>query len=151
MRIIWLAGVLAVGLCATWALFPVRGQDQPGTPTTLIEPVAQAPPDGPSVGIDKKAFAVQIWNPAPGSEPQPAQSEAKAPQSLKPPPLTLIAIIDEGGARRAALYNANADRILVVKPGDQIDRYTVTAISADAVELSEGESTTRLRLREDHS
>ena len=63
----------------------------------------------------------------------------------------LIGIINDGGPLKAALYDPDTDRLLIVTSGDRIKQHTVTAISAEMIEMSDGRSTTRLTLIEDRS
>ena len=73
---------------------------------------------------------------------RPAAVEA-APADLVPPPpaLTLMGIAEEyviGGYRRTAVIGGEADAIFMVTEGDRVgDRYKVTKIGADAVELED--------------
>ena len=65
-----------------------------------------------------------------------------APAPIPPPPaLTLMGIAEEyviGGYRRTAVIGGDGDAIFMVAEGDRVgDRYKVTKIGADAVELED--------------
>ncbi|MHC4414370.1 MAG: hypothetical protein ACYS0G_03705 [Planctomycetota bacterium] len=148
----WVAGALAIVSCALWALLPVQRQDHPQVAGTRAETSASTPLDEPSPAIDERVFAAAIWSPAPGDE---AALDSRGSSRVTAQPqarrFELIAIIDEGEQRRAALYDTSADRIRIVRDGDRIEGHTVIAVSADAVELSFGQSIRRLTLEEDRS
>ncbi len=100
--------------------------------------------------INARVFAARLWNPVPApSAPAPANEEVAS----KPPPLRLelVGIINDGGTLRAALYDADTDRLHIVSDSDQIGRLTVTVVAESHVELTDGRSTRRLSLREQGS
>lgn len=145
----WLVGSLAIASCAFWALPPADDPDQPHLVTTLAEPSTEPISDDSPPAFDDQSFSARLWNPPQGSEPAPPAP--KAARRPPPPRLELIAIINDGGERRAAVYNPDTDRIRIVGSGDQISELTVTSVSADAVELSDGRATVRLTLKEERS
>ena len=81
--------------------------------------------------------------------PRPPQPEVRAaavdaaPAVVVPPPpaLTLMGIAEEyviGGFRRTAVIGGDGDEIFMVAEGDRVgERYKVTKIGADAVELED--------------
>jgi hypothetical protein len=84
-----------------------------------------------------------------GAIPRPAAPEVRAaaapaePEVFEPPPpaLTLMGVAEEyviGGYRRTAVIGGDGDAIFMVMEGDRVgDRYKVTKIGADAVELED--------------
>ncbi len=142
-------GTVAVAGCAWWALCPLA--DLAPVKVELARPKAPdvVGDDGFDV-IDARAFAARLWNPVPApSASVPAELEAAS----KPPPLRLelVGIINDGGTLRAALYDADTDRLHIVSNGDHIGRLTVTLVADSHVELTDGHSTRRLFLREQSS
>jgi hypothetical protein len=70
----------------------------------------------------------------------PSSTDVAPPES---PRLRLVGIIDDRGARRAALYDPQGDRLVVVAEGDRIGASTVRRIEEDSVELEiDGRSST---------
>ena len=71
----------------------------------------------------------------------PAGPVAPVPVVPPTPMLTLMGIAEEsiiGGVRRTAVIGGDGDAIFMVREGDPVgDRYTVTKIGADAVELED--------------
>ena len=145
----WLVGSLAIASCAFWAVAPADDPDQPDLFTTLVEPSTESISDDSPQAFDDQSFSARLWNPPPGSGPAPPAP--KSDRRPPPPRLELIAIINDGGERRAAVYDPDTDRIRIVASGDQISDLTVTSVSADAVELSDGRATVRLTLKEERS
>ena len=147
----WLIGALAIVMCAWWAALPLE-QYPAGTAITMNQPAPGLIEKSPNASdtIDLGAFAARLGNPvAPQETDQKRQSKSAKRQELIR--FQLIGIINDGGQLKAALYDPDTDRLLIVQSGDRIRDHTVTAISAEDVELSDGRSTTRLTLIEDRS
>ena len=77
-----------------------------------------------------------------GAEPVAAAAVEPPPPDIPPPPaLTLMGIAEEyviGGFRRTAVIGGDGDAIFMVSEGDRVgERYKVTKIGADAVELED--------------
>ncbi|MCH8342415.1 MAG: hypothetical protein IH983_00320 [Planctomycetes bacterium] len=147
----WLIGASAMVMCAWWAVLPLE-QHPGGTAVTMNQPSPGLIENSPNASdtIDLVAFAARLWNP-PLPQETDQQRQSKSAQRQELIRLQLIGIINDGGALKAALYDPDTDRLLIVRSGDRIRRHTVTAISAEGVELSDGRSTTRLTLIEDRS
>jgi hypothetical protein len=83
--------------------------------------------------------------PRPVQAPPPVRAaivdEAPAPMAPPPPMLTLMGIAEEaviGGFRRTAVIGGEGDAIHIVTEGQSVaDRYKVTKIGADAIELED--------------
>ena len=77
------------------------------------------------------------------AQPEATVAVDAAPEVLVPPPpaLTLMGIAEEyviGGYRRTAVIGGEGDSIFMVAEGDRVgERYKVTKIGADAVELED--------------
>ena len=147
----WLIGASAIVMCAWWAALPLE-QYPGGTAITMNQPSPGLIEKSPNAAdtIDLVAFAARLWNPvAPQETDQKRQTKSAQRQELIR--LQLIGIINDGGQLKAALYDPDTDRLLIVQNGDRIRDHTVTTISAEDVELSDGRSITRLTLIEDRS
>ena len=150
MRLTWLLGAALVTLSAAWAWRPLEQSEMREFFIDLHAPPT-TPIDDEDHLFDQSAFVVRLWNPPP---PPPEARNALVAGRTAPPPkplrLQLIGIIDDGRQLRAALYDAEADRLLIVVTGDRVKQHTIT-ITADAVELADGRITHRLTLRKDRS
>ena len=105
-----------------------------------------------SRSIDVRAFAATLWNPPPPPPPLPVPESASAANPPKPLNLQLIGIIEEtDGTRRAAVYDIDNDRMLILSGGDSVRDHTVKSITARTIELTDGRSTQRLNLRQEPS
>ena len=101
--------------------------------------MAQAPVPEPS---SRNPFS---FAPAPRAAPPQVRAAVvdEAPVAFVPPTpmLTLMGIAEEsviGGVRRTAVIGGDGDTIFMVLEGDPVgDRYKVTRIGADAVELED--------------
>ena len=136
----WFAGAAALGLCATWAFWPL-----PNLPTrTVLAPTTESPHAKPVTvaALDREAFAAPIWV-APSA---PAAPPAPAPP---PPPmrLQLIAIVRDDAGFKASLYDPDSDALLLVGAGDAAGGRTVERVSATSVEFKESGRARTLSLR----
>ena len=149
MRLTWLLGAALATLCAGWAWRPL----EPPEPREFFIDL-HAPPTTPiddqDHRFDQGAFVVRLWNPPPPPEARNALVAGQTAPAPKPPRLQLIGIIDDGRQLLAALYDPETDRLLIVATGDRVKQHTIT-ITADAVELADGQVTHRLTLRKDRS
>jgi hypothetical protein len=140
-----IVGVLAIVVCASWALKPLQGTSHTDAPALTEVPPAEVTSSNKSA-IDVAQFAsVKLWNPVP-DPPKPEVKVAKA--EPKPLRLQLIGIIDEAGERKAALYDQDEDRLLIVASGAKVRQSTITQITTTAVTISTADSTHTLRLQE---
>ena len=120
--------VLAAGVFSAWPL---------GTPTTSAEPEEPTRPQQqkpPVAALEQDGFRAPIWvadPPPPSAQPPPAPTP--------PLRLQLLAITNDGAELKAALYDPDTDKLLVVVSGDPIGHRSVERIAADAVVLREGE------------
>jgi hypothetical protein len=128
---------------------PQTPPDHVDVPVEIKPPPRDEPPAAQSDLIDPGAFAVKLWNPLPPpSTPETLAATSEPPVPLK---LQLIGIITEQEVHRAAVYDPDSDRLLIVSGGDRIDHHTITQVTSSTVELSDGQSTRTLTLKEDHS
>ena len=100
-------------------------------------PVPEQNPRNPfSFGAVPRPRPAQIVRAAVADEPAPAVAPIPSP-----PMLTLMGIAEETtaqGLRRTAVIGGDADTLYMVTEGQPVgDRYKVTKISADAVELED--------------
>lgn len=149
LRLTWLVGCTIIALCALWAWQPHEPNEHSEIPRDL-HPATTPRIEDEQERIDQSAFIARLWNPPP---PPEARDRRLAEQTAPPPKplrLQLIGITDDGRQLRAALYDPDADRLLIVVSGDHVKTLTVT-IMPDAVELADGQVTHRLTLRKDRS
>jgi len=149
LRATWLAGSAAITSCVLWAAAPLGESSRPDgavVVAALSPKLVKATPNP----IEPQAFTARLWNPRPAEQAsQVAQQEIAARSATMR--LQLIGIINEAGQLKAALYDPQTDRVLIVTSGDRVGQHTITQISASTVELSDGRFTSRLKLREDRS
>lgn len=151
IRITWLGGAVVAVLCGLWAGRTIDSSGQADDASALNQPSPRpAQPPEPPEPIDRRVFEARLWNPPPAqaTPEQPDRPVAKRPEPVR---FQLIGIIDDGGPLQAALYDPQTDRLLIVRSGDRIKQHTITAVTADGVELSDGRSVSRLTLREKRS
>jgi hypothetical protein len=150
MRVTWLLGGAIIVACGWWALMSRPLTDTADSPISLKSPTDEnAAQTAPLEQIDPNVFAVKLWNPPP--PPPTPETLASKPEPTKPLKLQLIGIISEVGAHKAAVYDPDTDRLLIVASGDKVAEHTITEITAKTIELSDGRSTRTLRLTEDQS
>ncbi len=144
-----LFGTGAVGAAAAWAW---RVPEVPGPPHVTLRPaasVAGQPEEADT--FDPAAFDVALWHVPPAPEPVVEPAPARP---LPPPRLTLVAIIREPSSDgesvlRAALHDPDQDKLLTLAAGEAARAWSVTRVTADGVELSDGHRTIWLPLRLD--
>ncbi len=151
LRLTWFFGCTIVTLCALWAWRPpppeLEQSQRSGIPLDLQAPTTPLIEDEQE-RIDQSAFIVRLWNPPPEARDRRLAEQSAPPP--KPPRLQLIGITDDGRQLRAALYDPDTDRLLIVGTGDHVKKHMVT-VMPDAVELVNGQVTHRLALRKDRS
>src|SRR5262245_20424160 len=131
---------------AAWGAWPpARSTVQPPV-LELARPVEAATA---AVPLDLSAFDAPVWIVAAAPPPPPAPvPEAQAPPPLR---LQLLGIIRDraDGTYRAALYDPDADKVVVVSGGETVAGRIVTGIEPRAVILTLGPSVQTLALRPD--
>lgn len=141
-----LAGcAVAVGMCAAWAVWPTFVQ------AALVLPQQSAAEGGrPAItlaALDLDAFRVPVW-----VAPTPPPAPEKPAPPLPPLKLQLLAIIREGEVYKAALYDPDADKVLVVAAGETLGAgRAVEAVTATAVSVRDagGRGVRTLALRDE--
>lgn len=97
--------------------------------------------------VDVAAFRVPIWVAEPAPPPPPA------PVTPPPPPaplkLQLLAIVNENGVYRAAVYDPDADKLLVVAAGEKIGSRRVEKVDKSAVTLADDTGKRVLALKQE--
>ena len=145
MAVIGVGGLLAAIGCGVWALAPLDaiGVSAPDLqPTSMPQPTSEEQ-ERP---FDQRAFAIKLWR-VPAKPVEVAQS-AEPPKASN---LQLIGIINENGVHRAAIYDVEADRLLILASGDHIGKYSITSVTPKSVELSDGRATQTLKLSQEPS
>lgn len=141
-RRIMLAGLVAAVAVGSWSYWPMPHSS--GEPGVLPAPSpATAPPAVAT--LDQAAFRVPIWI-APPLPPAPVQ--AVAPPPLPPLKLQLLAIMHDGRVYRAALYDPDSDRLIVVAAGERVGARTVDLVAPDSVRLRDESGVRTLSLKE---
>jgi hypothetical protein len=136
-RLLWLVTVSTLIVVGLWALRPLE-QSKPielpsggrGSPINQ-DPQTNTPP------IDAGIFAVNLWNLPPALSATSAESTLPSPPA-KPLNVQLIGIITEDGVAKAALYDADNDRLLIVDDGQTIGDRTLRIVEADSLGGSAG-------------
>lgn len=140
-----LAGCAAVvAMCAAWAAWPIAVEP---VPVSAGAAVVTERPATTIAALDLDAFRVPVWV-APTPPPAPEKP------ALPPPPLKLqlLAIIREGESYKAALYDPDADKVLVVAAGETLGAgRAVEAVTATAVSVRDagGRGVRTLALRDE--
>ncbi len=139
-RILFISAVAASAAFAFW----------PMTPAAIMTPTIDQSPAAPKqvAALDLAAFRTPIWI----AEPRPPAPTPPAAAPPPPPPLKLqlLAIIAEsnGGAYKAALYDPDTDRILVVAAGERVGTRTVEQVDKTTLTLRDGDGPRVLALKE---
>ena len=147
LRLTWFFGCAIIALCALWAWQPHKPNERGEIPLDLHPAITPLIEDEQE-RIDQGAFIAHLWNPPPDARDRRLAVQTAPPP--KPLRLQLIGITDDGRQLRAALYDPETDRLLIVGTGDHVKKHLVT-IMPDAVELADGQVTHRLALRKDRS
>lgn len=96
-----------------------------------------------TAALDVEAFRAPVW-----VAPPPVAAAAPPPPPPPPLKLQLLAIVREGTAYRATLYDPDTDRLLVVGSGDRVSGQTVDGVAADRVSLRDDRGVRTLSLRD---
>lgn len=107
--------------------------------------------DVTQAALDLQAFQARLWAPPPAPAPVPVVVAPPPPPPPMPPlRLQLVAIVQDAAIDpprlSAALYDPDADRILMVQTGQQIGPRTISGIGTAFVELFDGSRVRRLEL-----
>jgi len=155
---------LAVGAWAMWTprtAIALEGTEQAKLASPQVKPTDEMATTSTDTTVTASAFTtVRLWNPPPPPPAPPSQVTEK-PEDVRPPKLQLIGIIQQAGgedggaggggggdgALHAAIYDIDEDRLLILRSGDRVRQFTITAIDDKAVELTDGRRTTRLALQ----
>jgi hypothetical protein len=135
--------VTALGV---WALGPL---DPEALPEVALSAPGSSSRQAAALMLAAAPFEACLWHvPELPAEPAPANRPSSPPQP-RPAALELVSIIHEPQGLRAALFDPQSDRLLIVAQGERAGAQIVTAIRADAVELSEGPLISILKLAEE--
>lgn len=133
--------------CATFALWPQHAWDIPTpvieTPEVVVKQVAT---------LDPAAFRVPLWVAEPAPPAPPVVAAPAKPPAAAPPPspikLQLLAIIREVDVYKAAVYDPDADRILVVGVGEKIGPRNVDKVDKTTLTLRDSAGKRILALKD---
>ena len=154
----WMLWCLAAPMfvaAAWWALAPLGTTLDDDGPQLALDD-SKATPGGeagdlPGHSTDPNTFAINLWAPTPPPPPPTAQAAtATPPQPLNIQLIGIITDAQDGRAiQKAALYDADEDRLLIVADGERVRDHLVRVLAGGVVELSDGRSSRRLMLRPD--
>ncbi len=134
-----IAGAVGVLGSAAWSFWPL-----PNTRVALPDapPAAQAPVRAAAPRLNLAAFRTPLWV----APPPPPQAAAPPPP---PPPLRLrlVAILSEQAGYRAAVYDPDADRLLIIGAGDSIAGRAVLSVRASDLTLGDASGQRQLTLQ----
>ncbi len=122
-----LLGTLALGACAWWAFKPLPDIAS-SVPALDLESATDKPADVRVASLDLEPFRAPLWVAPPPPPPPPPTPEPERPPP-PPPPIKyqLLAVLglEDRDAQpadlRAALYDPDADCILIVRVGEPIE------------------------------
>lgn len=136
--------VIATGV-VIWLWARPWGPDAPGLGRDL--PVPPSEPDG-AAGIDASVFDVALWTPPPAPVVKDAVAVAPPPPPLKFQLLGISGDDTKDSPLRAALYDPDTDRVILIGQGERLSSFTVRALTNEAIEFVDGARIERLSLRE---
>ena len=116
-----------------WALLPLSGESDSPPISSSLSPAT--PTVEEVVTFDCSAFQAVLWTiPSTTRSALPAPQEE--PQKRLPLELDLVGVSAADGALIAALYDRQADRLLLVRDGEEALGARVTRLSQDQVDLT---------------
>jgi hypothetical protein len=142
--------IAAVGLLDATA--PVAGADASSSAlarpeSSTANPIAEVPLDRLFETRNRPLFSPSRRAPSAAQPPAPARiDQAPRPPPVVPPSLVLFGIVVGEQGARAFVATGPADRIVRLRPGDEIDGWKVTAITERRLELSRGDRSTTFTL-----
>ncbi len=139
------SAVALLGSCL-WAFWPL-GPSRLGVPEIGV--AAEAPAEPASPVLDVAAFNAPLWV-APPTQPPPPPAPSVVATPPPPPPLKwqLLAIVREGDAYKALVYDPDADKVLTLAEGDHAGPRRVARITPTSVDVRDGAGVRTLALRE---
>ncbi|MBX3378387.1 MAG: hypothetical protein KF678_15440 [Phycisphaeraceae bacterium] len=128
---------------AAFALWPVQARHVTVSPIDHAEPARRT-----LAALDLTAFRAPIWV----AELSPPAPPAPSPAPPPPPPnkIQLLAIIrdSDSGKYRAAVYDPDTDRVLVVAAGERLGIRTVEQVDRSSLTLRDAAGTRTLALKD---
>jgi hypothetical protein len=126
---------------AAFALWPISPKAITQITFDRVEPAKKH-----AASLDLAAFRAPIWV----AEVPPPPPPAPVPAPPPPPPikLQLLAIIREADVYKAAVYDPDSDRTLVVAAGEKVGTRTVEQVDAAKLTLRDAAGTRILALKE---
>ena len=137
-------GALAV-VAGVWALWP---QETPTLQLAKVENASGAAHQPPSPAVRSDFLALKLWTPPP---PPVETHKPAAPAPRLPLKLQLVGITRESGegTLRAALYDPETDKLLIVTSGERAGVFTVASLTKDEIGLMDEQGVRILSLRDD--
>ncbi len=144
MRTTRVTAVLVSGMVVIAAAFAVWPMHAVKVETPRIE--LPQPESKQLAALDLKAFRAPIWVAEPAPPPPPALTQP--PPTPPPLKLQLLAILNEKGVYKAAVYDPDGDRIIVVAAGEKIGTRTADSITRTSLVLKDETGLRTLALKE---
>lgn len=138
-----LAG-LCVAVCGVWAFMPLESARVEAPEVTVSSAAAG---DAVPRALDLSAFNAPLWFAPPPPPTKVAESSSPPPP---PPPLKwqLLAIVREGGALRALVYDPDTDKVIVLGEGDQSGPRRIARVTPTSLDVRDGAGVRTLALRD---
>lgn len=136
------SGVVIWLLASAWGPW---GPDSPGLGRDLPVPSSEL---DDAAGIDASVFDVALWTPPPAPVVKDVVAVAPPPPPLK---FQLLGISGDGtkdSPLRAALYDPDSDRVILIGQGEKLSSFTVRTLTNEAIEFVDGTRVERLSLLE---
>src|ERR1043165_478815 len=143
---ITVCAIVFVLACSVFAWWPVPHES---AEAPVIDRPVRAKAQ-PLATLDAAAFRVPTW----AADPAPAAPPASASPPPPPPPLKLqlLAIMKEGDGSettyKAAVYDPDSDKLLVVAAGERIGTRTVDKVSQGSVTFRDDSGLRTLALKD---
>ena len=140
-------GLICCLVALAWAFWPHRGDGaiEKVTSRTSEDAIAAA---SAVRNIDPNVFDVALWTPPPAPVAKDVVAVAPPPPPIK---FQLLGISGEGtndSPLRAALYDPDTDRVILIGQGEKLSSFTVQILTNEAIELVDGTRVERLSLRD---
>jgi hypothetical protein len=138
-----LAG-MCVAVCGVWAFAPLESARVEAPELTVSSAAAS---EAAPRALDLSAFNAPLWFAPPPPPTKVAESASPPPP---PPPLKwqLLAIVREGHALRALVYDPDADRVIVLGEGDQSGPRRIARVTPTSLDVRDEAGVRTLALRD---
>jgi hypothetical protein len=129
--------LVGLSISAAWAFWPIETPAIPGE----VQITAGQENKGTLAALDVEAFRAPLWLVA--APPPPPPPAPPPPQPLK---LQLLAILNEGGVYKAAIYDPDSDKLFVAATGESAAGRKIERIGTNSIDLRDGDRMSTLAL-----